>query len=71
MAIVTCPPDVDELAEDYCLHRLDRETAESFEDHYLACPACAQAASDTLNFIAAFRRIEATGDKSEPERKFQ
>lgn len=67
MAIVTCPPDVDELAEDYCLRRLDPETAEAFEDHYIACPACAQATSDTLDFIAAFRRQ----DKSEPGRKFQ
>jgi hypothetical protein len=30
-----CPPEVEKLAEDYCLDRLDSETAEAFEDHYL------------------------------------
>ena len=71
MVMATCPPDVDELAEDYCLNRLDPETVEAFEDHYLACSACAQAAGDTLQFIAAFRQIEGSPDKSEAVRKFQ
>ncbi len=58
MVFITCPPDVDELAEDYCLHKLDAETAEAFENHYLACSRCAWVTSETLNFIESFRESE-------------
>jgi len=53
-----CPPEVEKLAEDYCLDRLDSETAEAFEDHYLACPACALIATRILSLIEAFRQTE-------------
>jgi hypothetical protein len=52
-----CPPDVEELAERYCLDRLDPAAAEAFENHYLACPKCALAAREALDFVQAFRTV--------------
>ena len=51
-----CPPDIEDVAEAYCLDRLDRETVQAFENHYLACPECAHVAAETGAFIAAFRQ---------------
>jgi hypothetical protein len=50
-----CPPEVEELAEDYCLDRLDLEAAQAFEDHYLICRSCANVAAETLAFVQAVR----------------
>jgi hypothetical protein len=50
-----CPPEVEDLAEDYCLDRLDLEAAQAFEDHYLICPPCATVAAETMAFVQAFR----------------
>ena len=59
MVFCNCPPEVEELAEDYCLDRLDRNAAEAFEDHYLTCPQCACLATEIYDFIQAFRGLEA------------
>ena len=53
-----CPPEVEKLAEDYCLERLESRKAEAFVDHYLACPECALIATRVLDFIEAFRQTE-------------
>jgi len=58
-----CPPEIEKVAEDYCLDRLDGRTAEAFEDHYLACPACALIATRILDFIEAFRQTEIVESK--------
>jgi len=50
-----CPPDVEHLADEYCLGRLDLEVAAAFEDHYLTCPPCAEVASDAGAFVEVFR----------------
>ena len=32
-----CPPDVEELADAYCMDTLDRTARAAFEEHYLTC----------------------------------
>lgn len=39
---MNCPLDVVELAEAYLLNRLPAPEAAAFEEHYLACPRCAE-----------------------------
>ena len=59
MVFFDCPPQVEELAEDYCRDRLELDAAQAFEDHYLTCPRCAYLAAEVFNFIQAFRGVEA------------
>jgi 4-hydroxy-3-methylbut-2-en-1-yl diphosphate synthase IspG/GcpE len=58
MVFYNCPADVEELAEAYCMGLLEREMAEIFEDHYLACPECARVTFEALAFVDAFRQVE-------------
>lgn len=51
----SCPANIDELADAYCLGQLEPAAAKAFEEHYLVCPRCAGVASDTYDFIEAFR----------------
>ena len=53
-----CPRDVEEIAEEYCLGHLDRESARKFEDHFLHCRACAREVSETQQFVNVFRLAE-------------
>ena len=59
MVFCNCPPDAEDIADDYCLDKLDLETAEAFEDHYLTCPDCARLASRAMSFVEAFKEVEA------------
>lgn len=58
MTFSICPQNVEDLAEEYCLGRLESEAAEAFEDHYITCPACAVIATETIAFIEAFRAVD-------------
>ncbi len=70
MVFSTCPSGVDELAECYCLGRLDSQTSAAFEDHYIVCPDCALAATKAFRFVEAFRKLRnPTVNKIEPDRK--
>jgi anti-sigma factor RsiW len=60
MFFCTCPADPEDIADDYCLDRLDTETAQAFEDHYLTCPECARVTAEALSFVEAFREVETT-----------
>ncbi len=53
----SCLSKTEDLAEDYCLGRLDREAAIAFEDHYLVCPSCAQTVESTQDFLMSFRLL--------------
>lgn len=35
-----CPPDVEEIAEAYCMGRLPSKDRVAFEDHYITCTHC-------------------------------
>ncbi|MBK5291798.1 MAG: zf-HC2 domain-containing protein [Acidobacteriia bacterium] len=52
-----CLSKTEEVAEDYCLGRLDAEAAVAFEAHYLACPRCAQLVESTQDFLMSFRLL--------------
>lgn len=58
-----CPTDVEELAERYCMGKLDREEAGEFEDHYLVCPSCAFVITEVQTFLDAFRKVEKNNAK--------
>ncbi len=53
-----CPSDLEEIAEEYCLGHLDRESAQYFENHFLHCPACAREVVETQQFVRIFRLAE-------------
>ena len=50
-----CPPDVEEIAEAYCMETLDRPTSLAFENHYLARPRCASVVASTDKYVRATR----------------
>ena len=52
----SCPADPAEMAEAYCLGRLAPEAAAAFEDHYLTCPACAEAVETADAFVRAIKK---------------
>jgi hypothetical protein len=59
-AIVTqnvspCPPNPDDLADDYCRDRLSDEAAAIFEEHCAACPECANRVRETDALIFALK----------------
>ena len=53
--VSTCPDNIGQLAEEYCLARLPGAEAEALETHLFLCPACAQAVEDVFSFIDTFR----------------
>lgn len=59
MVFCNCPPNAEDIADDYCLDRLDLETAQAFENHYLTCPGCARLAAEAMSFVEAFQEVEA------------
>ncbi len=52
----SCPADPAEMAEAYCLGRLTAEAMAAFEDHYLTCPACAEAVEAADAFVRALKK---------------
>jgi hypothetical protein len=59
-----CPADPAEVAEAYCMGTLSPAEAAAFEEHYLACPACAGILKDVGRYVRAIatsaRRIRKT-----------
>lgn len=55
MLFVRCPVDIEDVAEAYCLRRLEPALARAFENHYLVCPDCARTVADVSDFVDAFR----------------
>ena len=51
-----CPPDVEEIAEAYCMETLDRPASLAFENHYLACPRRASIVARTDEYVRSIRR---------------
>jgi hypothetical protein len=66
MVFCNCPPDAEEIADEYCLDRLDPETTEAFEDHYLTCPGCATLAAGAMSFVEAFQAVEVARSGKRP-----
>jgi hypothetical protein len=60
-----CPPDIEEIAEGYCMETFDRPARLAFEDHYLSCTRCASVVVTTDESIrslrAALRRLRYEG----------
>jgi len=50
-----CPPDVEEIAEAYCMETLNRPARLAFEEHYLVCPQCASVVASTDKYIRKMR----------------
>jgi hypothetical protein len=50
-----CPPDVEEVAEAYCMNTLDHPARLAFEDHYLRCARCATIVASTDEFVRSMR----------------
>ena len=51
-----CPPDVEVIAEAYCIETLDRPASLAFENHYLGCPRCASVVASTDEYVRSIRR---------------
>ena len=51
-----CPPDVEEIAEAYCMETLDRLTRLAFGEHYHSCPRCASVVASTDKYVCSIRR---------------
>jgi anti-sigma factor RsiW len=50
-----CPPDIEEVAEAYCMETLDPAARLAFEEHYLTCDSCASLVASTDEYIRAMR----------------
>src|SRR5262245_12346914 len=50
-----CPPDVEEIAEGYCMETLERTACIAFEEHYLACPRCTSIVTSTNEYIRSMK----------------
>jgi hypothetical protein len=61
-----CPPDVEEIAEAYCMGTLDQTARLAFEEHYLTCRSCASLVGSTDGYIrsmkAALRQLRTEGE---------
>jgi Putative zinc-finger len=53
----SCPPNRDELAEEYFLGRLPRAAAARFEEHLLVCSQCVLGALQTMAFLEELGRM--------------
>src|SRR5262249_6599365 len=60
-----CPPDVEEIAEAYCMETLDRPASLAFENHYLACPRCASIVASADEYIRSRGRRSSSCDRRE------
>lgn len=52
-----CPPNIEEMAEEYHFGRLTEEAVTFFEIHTFSCPDCAEAAERAIAFIYACKAI--------------
>ena len=50
-----CPPDVEEIAEAYCMETLDRPASLAFENHYLVCARCSSVVASTDEYVRSMR----------------
>ena len=50
-----CPTDIDEVAEAYIMERLAPADTLLFEDHFITCRQCAEAAGETEWFVRAMK----------------
>ena len=57
----TCPPDVEEIAEAYCMGRLPGKERIAFEDHFITCTRCTYVVARADEYVramkAALRRL--------------
>ena len=60
-----CPPDPEAVAEAYLMGTLSSEQATAFEDHFVACNACATVLQKTAEYVDAMRAA-ARKQRSEP-----
>jgi anti-sigma factor RsiW len=51
-----CPVTPAETAEAYLLGHLPADRARAFEEHCIACPACAAVIDETERYIVAMKR---------------
>ena len=50
-----CPPDIEEIAEAYCMEKLDHSRRTAFENHYLICSRCASIVAGTDEYIRSMK----------------
>jgi len=50
-----CPPDIEEIAEAYCMEKLDHSQRIAFDNHYLTCPRCASIVAGTDEYIMSMK----------------
>jgi hypothetical protein len=51
-----CPDDASEVADLYILDRLAPEQEETFEEHFLLCPECAEKVELASQFSAELKK---------------
>jgi hypothetical protein len=56
-----CPADPDEVAEAYCMDRLDAADAAAFNKHLLVCDECLEIVVATEEHVRAMRRRQHSG----------
>ena len=49
------PPNIEQLAEDFWMRRLDRPAAQAFRAHCASCPVCGREADRQCDIILAIR----------------
>jgi hypothetical protein len=52
---LTCPPDVEEIAEVYCMGRLPGEERIAFEDHFMTCTRCTYIVACADQYVRAMK----------------
>jgi hypothetical protein len=53
--MTACPPNIQDLAEEFLMHRLDNTTAEAFRTHASLCPECAYEVDRERHLMRAIR----------------
>ena len=51
----SCPPDLNEVAEAYCMYTLSVQDAAAFEQHQLMCRRCMAVVQDTERYLRVMR----------------
>jgi hypothetical protein len=55
LTVNSCPPDVEEVADLFCMNRLDEIAAREFREHCEICPECADVVDQAREIIRAIR----------------
>jgi anti-sigma factor RsiW len=50
-----CPPEVEEIAEAYCMGRLPSKERVAFEDHFVTCTRCTDIVANADEYIRAMK----------------